>query len=852
MRNDPIQSDFSGGEISPRAQGHVDSDLYKAAAARMANLLPTDQGSCASRAGGQLVPLDLTQFNPLPPYLITLPSSLGLPDDLVLSLGGPFGKVFIQNKEGPVSIHEAVPIVPEPTGNDPCVTQWGTTAPTISFADGLAGKLCLRQALGVQDGGISIALPLGAGGGSGVYTFTFTVVGDPVYLHIGTPAVFHANDYLGPTLFTAGVHTVTFTPVAASWVIIFNFPDIASAYATDIIKMSCTRAGMAFGLNLPSSVGDINKLRHTEFWTNGSFYIILTGDFAAPMQIVYTPPAAPGDRTNPVWSCGLMTFALLNAQGTVYNLAGTCPFPSVINCIAYQNRLWFALGDVDGHLVATTVGYGILIASGAFVFNFATALTKTLSFVATSNQAIFAFAIQVTAAQSVLVTVAGNITPVLALALATDQNATPGGTFTLSPQTAGTVVVLSVVPRVKATDALDLKMQAPAGRVSWFAVLRGLLLGTTLREMVFSSQASLALDPANGMVFDIIEQSQHGSAKYAPVATVGEKVMFATLGRQRILSASWRPSNNPYAQQSAGFVAEDFSAIAEHITDARVTAMTFLRAPTPRLALCFDDGTAALVTFAGKGQGWSRLTISGKNICHVAALDTDFGSELWLGCTDGTILRIANPDSKVVNKTVLLSGFARTKFDQHLPNPPSMDEWQVCPVTAGGVVPVSAQLLGSTLAIILNGQYTGTAVALTDGAGGAQVNIPTSTPVFYLDPVQGRVPATVCVGLVYPEQTLTTLPFEGGVPSGSSQGYKSRRVKQYLRLVDSYMPLVDGQRAPERQGADRTDQQASRFTGDIELTGLGWAEGKTMTVSMDLPLRIEISAIFGSTAINSA
>jgi hypothetical protein len=51
----PGQVAFSGGELSPRLGGRVESDLYKVGLARCENFRPTPQGSLIMRGGTRTV-----------------------------------------------------------------------------------------------------------------------------------------------------------------------------------------------------------------------------------------------------------------------------------------------------------------------------------------------------------------------------------------------------------------------------------------------------------------------------------------------------------------------------------------------------------------------------------------------------------------------------------------------------------------------------------------------------------------------------------------------------------------------------------------------------------------------------
>jgi hypothetical protein len=187
--------------------------------------------------------------------------------------------------------------------------------------------------------------------------------------------------------------------------------------------------------------------------------------------------------------------------------------------------------------------------------------------------------------------------------------------------------------------------------------------------------------------------------------------------------------------------------------------------------------------------------------------------------------------------------------------PPIMDAWLRVPVQA--VTPATIDLPGSwrglEACVFANGNFLGVFPVIDDGSGDGQVTVDgLGLPATWVDKNGQRQASYMTFGIAYPGHRFQLLPLEGGNPAGTAQGSVSRRVQGFLRLVDSYLPLVDGVRVKDdREVADPMDLLANRVTGDRRVTEMGYHRGAQLEVSMDLPLRVEVSAIFGPTASNS-
>jgi hypothetical protein len=446
-----------------------------------------------------------------------------------------------------------------------------------------------------------------------------------------------------------------------------------------------------------------------------------------------------------------------------------------------------------------------------------------------------------------------------------DQDAAPGGSVYFNPAGGAGIAVNSVVTisrTAEATDPLDLNLAGPEGQIAWVNVLRGLMLGTARGEKRFSDGIALNIDPATGASFDIRDESYLGADAGLPALNVNEFILFAQRGRKVLRMGGINISSN------GGLVSEDVGIAGEHLTKARIRSMCYLKSPVQRVVFAFDDGTGAVMTLVNRGAGLSRQTIPAfarftipacfGGIYNVASLDGDDNSELWIGTENGVTLRAKTFESDIETKEVVLLNAVpapptHLQYDKDNPLPPVMDGWvRAALVNAAGVQSASglpASAVGQNAYALVNGQVFGPYVV----AAGGKVVFPVAMNLdkTWVDASGARRAQEIYLGLLYPEHRWTSLPLEGGNPVGSSQNLSSRKAQLHLRFVDSYLPLVNGRRTPERGAQDPTDVLAGRVTGDRRVTEEGFQRAAVVDVVMDQPLRMEVSAIHGGVVMNN-
>ena len=98
---------------------------------------------------------------------------------------------------------------------------------------------------------------------------------------------------------------------------------------------------------------------------------------------------------------------------------------------------------------------------------------------------------------------------------------------------------------------------------------------------------------------------------------------------------------------------------------------------------------------------------------------------------------------------------------------------------------------------------------------------------------------------------METLALEGLNRSGTSQATKMRRNRIFVRLLDSAIPMVNGETQPARFPMTPMGEGEPRFTGDIQVSNLGWDRFAIVDIEMSLPKHYDVLAIFGDAQSDS-
>ena len=178
-----------------------------------------------------------------------------------------------------------------------------------------------------------------------------------------------------------------------------------------------------------------------------------------------------------------------------------------------------------------------------------------------------------------------------------------------------------------ASDAFSLTLNSrKRNAIVWLSAQENLLVGTLGGEWVIrASSLEQALTPIN---FSVKQQSSWGSSQVQAI-DVGDAVLFIDRVRRKVRELSWTDKYNKY-------VANDLTALAEHITKTGITSIAYQKRPDSIVWMTLTDGKLIsmtyerdqdVVAFAYHPLGGSGLAKS------VAVLDGSTEDEVWINTT---------------------------------------------------------------------------------------------------------------------------------------------------------------------------------------------------------------------------
>ena len=345
--------------------------------------------------------------------------------------------------------------------------------------------------------------------------------------------------------------------------------------------------------------------------------------------------------------------------------------------------------------------------------------------------------------------------------------------------------------------------------IQWLAPAEVLFIGTTANEHrlapnSYISQSSLP---------DITRQSSYGSRHIQP-QYLGSKVIFVQgSGRQvRTFSLNVNAAVEIYDSINLAW-------LSEHITLGGVVDITYAQIPDSGMWCVRNDGVLLSMTYdpsladsGFEGVGWARHPMDGQ-VKSVATIPKDDKDETWF----------------VVKRTI---NGTEKRYIEYLDSSSYMDSQLTYQGSAATAISGLSHLEGKTLNI------------LADNAVHPQKAV--SSGAVTLD----YAASTVKLGLPF-TPTVTPVEYEGGIPSGSSQGLPKRWVQCKLRLHESALPKVNGIRPADRSPSSPMNAPEPLTTGDSQHYNLGNNDNGKITIEQDLPLPLHVLAIFGQMTVSA-
>lgn len=340
--------------------------------------------------------------------------------------------------------------------------------------------------------------------------------------------------------------------------------------------------------------------------------------------------------------------------------------------------------------------------------------------------------------------------------------------------------------------------------IQWLSPHNSLLIGTSGAEFRLLPSAYIATDNLP----DVNPKSYYGSRHIQP-ARVGGMSLFVQASGRQLRSYEYAASANAEVYNSV-----DLSFLAEHITDGGIVELAYQRYPRSVVWAVRSDGTLLSMTFdpslqgsGFEGVGWTKHDLDGE-VESVCVVPNGTKDEVWVAVKrtiDGATARYIEymKEGIYTDSSYEYSGASTSTISglDHL-------EGETLDCVAGNAV--HPQVTVSSGSVTLNDSYTVATLGLR------------FTPTFQ------------------------TVDYEGGNPAGTGIGARKDWSPLKLRLHESGLPTVNGDRAPDRSPATPMDSMESLRTGDVEVTPPSQDGTGSVTVAMELPLPLNVLALHGT------
>lgn len=351
--------------------------------------------------------------------------------------------------------------------------------------------------------------------------------------------------------------------------------------------------------------------------------------------------------------------------------------------------------------------------------------------------------------------------------------------------------------QTEADDGFNFTL-AQDGFIRWVIGAQDLLIGAETGEYVVQS-SGVSITPED---HQILPQSAHGSRGAQP-RRAGNSVLYTSQDGTKVREIEYKFSAN-------GWESRDLTFTSEHIPReyGPIKEIHYAKDPENIIWCVTEGGYLIGCTFEQENKvvGWHRHTTQGRVVS--AAVTKRKGEDaLWLLVDRGDgSMRIEGLDRGLTMDAAINRDFA------------------VEQTSIGGY----PSLAGQTCQVLLDGAIYDDVTLDADG------NHPGAVPAY----------RKIQIGLGYTAR-LRTLPLDRTQGNESSRASRKAWKKIFLNLLDSYIPIINGDRLPTIDANIVDDGSPQPITGDIELTTGGHDYGAQITVEEPLPLRTQITGIYG-------
>ena len=343
--------------------------------------------------------------------------------------------------------------------------------------------------------------------------------------------------------------------------------------------------------------------------------------------------------------------------------------------------------------------------------------------------------------------------------------------------------------------------------IRWMKASDVLLVGTVGGEFKLQGGGN-PVTPSNVRV---VQETKYGSSTVTPI-TSGRAVLF----NQR---ASKKIRQMIFDLNVEGFVAPDLTILAEDITGDGITHMAYQQEPDSIVWCVREDGVLLGLTYQRDQQvvAWHQHPLGGTNaeVESVAVIPSADGKsdELWASI------------KRTVNSSVV-------RYVEYLDQTIFVDSGLKYSGSATSTLSGLTHLEGETVQVL--------------GDGAVMPDVVVSSGSITL----GQNVTSASVGLKYTTE-IVTLPPEVPQADGASFGKKKSWNRIILNLFETLGLSVNNNQLIFRTGGDPMDSAPPLFTGQFDITNLGWKEAdSSITIKQEQPLGMTLISLAGELSVN--
>ena len=343
--------------------------------------------------------------------------------------------------------------------------------------------------------------------------------------------------------------------------------------------------------------------------------------------------------------------------------------------------------------------------------------------------------------------------------------------------------------------------------IRWMKASDVLLVGTVGGEFKLHGSGN-PVTPSNVRV---VQETKYGSSTVTPV-TSGRAVLFNQRATKKIRQMI-------FDLNVEGFVAPDLTILAEDITGGGLTHMAYQQEPDSIVWAVREDGVLLGLTYQRDQQvvAWHQHPVGGT--------DTEVESVAVIPSADGKSDELWISVKRTINS-------ATVRYIEYLDSTINVDSGLTYSGGATSTLSGLTHLEGETVQVVGDGAVMPDAVVSS-----GSISLSESVTSDYL-------------GFKYITVVVTFRP-ELHQADGDSFGKKKSWNRIILNLYQTLGIAVNGKQLVFRTGGDAMDSAPPTFTGQKDITNLGWKESDTsITVRQEQPISMTLISITGELSVN--